>query len=89
MEATGNRGTSDRKQQHWTDEIVEAVDFSYKGMKFQATALVAITAATLASLVFLARYDAPYYGYLVASGTGLIFGFLVRRKRWQKRRESG
>ena len=89
MEATGDRGPSDEKQQHWTDDIVEAVDFSYKGMQFQATALVAITAVTLASLVGLARYHAPYYGYLVASGTGLIFGFLVRRKRWQKLKESG
>ncbi len=89
MEATGNRGSSDENEQHWTDDIVEAVDFSYKGMKFQSTALVAIAAVTLASLVGLARYDAPYYGYLVASGTGLIFGFLVRRKRWQKLKESG
>ena len=89
MEATGNRGPSDEEQQHWTDEIVEAVAFSYKGLSFQATAQVAIAAVTLAGLVGLARYDAPYYGYLLASGTGVIFGILVRLKRWQRRKESG
>ena len=89
METTGNGGPSDGNDKRWTHEIVEAVDVSYKNLKFQATALVAVTAVTLASLVGMARYDAPYYGYILASGTGVIFGFLVRRKRWQRDKESG
>ncbi len=91
MRATGNRLPSDENEKHWTDEITEVVDFdfSYKGLSLQTTALLAVAFLTLASFVGLARYGAPYYGYLVASATGVIFGFLVRRKRWQKRTESG
>ena len=76
---------------HWTDEILERkeLDVSYGRARLQATAILAVTFLTLASFVGLAHYSAPLYAYLIASGTGLLFGLLVRRKRWRKRRESG
>ena len=78
---------------HWTDEIVEtaeSIEVSYKQtFKLQATAMLAVTVATLASLVLMAKFQAPYYGYLIASGTGVIFGLLVRRKKWQRKTSSG
>lgn len=76
---------------HWTDDIVATKEFDvrYKDIRLQATATLAVAFLTLASFVGLAHFDAPLYAYLVASGTGVIFGLLARRKRWRKRKESG
>ena len=84
--------TSRETEHHWTDEITEAaddLDLTYKGIRLQATAVLAVAFLTFASLVGLAHFEAPLYAYLVAGGTGLVFGLLVRRKRWRKRRKYG
>ena len=76
---------------HWTDEIPEGTELvvRYKDVLLQASAVLAVTTLTLASLVGLAYFEAPLDAYLVASGTGVIFGLLARRQRWRKKREYG
>ena len=88
MSALKSQSPSDH---HWTDEITEAKDFdvTYKDVRLRSSAMLAVTFLTLASFVGLSHYDAPLYAYLVASGTGLLFGLLVKRQRWRKRKEYG
>lgn len=80
---------SDTTNQHWTQGITEVLEVTYKGGSIQASALVAIAVLTFASFVGLARYQAPLSAYLIVSGTGVLFGLLVRLRRWRKPTKSG
>ncbi len=59
---------------YWTDHIEAETKYG----KVKTSVVTVIAVATLASLVGLAHFDAPYYGYLTASATGVIFGFFGR-----------
>ncbi len=80
----GASGRDTFEGNYWTDDVdITEAETKYGSVKTSAVTVIAV--ATLASMVGLAHYGAPYYGYLIASGTGVIFGLLVRRNKWQKK----
>lgn len=73
-----SRGTTE----NWTGGGITGVE--YGGSRLKASAIPAIAGFTLASLVGLAHFTAPWYAYAIASVTGVIFGLLLRLRRWRK-----